>query len=285
MSMGQAMGSGSASGSGDPNGGSPQSRAGCATAVIFFVIALILLGLIGSFSVASMRSCSALVSGGDIAASTVHREPLPQGAATTTAYYTDEDGGWISSPSMLEQGLKEFYDKTGVQPYVYILPNGSVTSTERLSELSQDLYDQLFDDEAHFLLVFCDDGSGSYNCGYTVGSQAKSVMDDEAVGILSDYLDRYYQDYSIREEQIFSNAFADTADRIMSVTTPAIIPVTAIVAAVVVVALVVFFLLRRQRERAREREHLETVLNTPLETYEEHKLDELEEKYRSGGKG
>lgn len=105
-----------------------------------------------------------------------------------------------------------------MQPYLYILPNGATTSTQDLSRQAEKLYDQLFTDEGHFLLVFCDDGYGSFHCGYTVGSQAKTVMDDEAVGILADYLDRYYSDYSLSEEEIFSKTFSSTATRIMTVT-------------------------------------------------------------------
>lgn len=50
-------------------------------------------------------------------------------------------------------------------------------------------------------------------------------MDNEAVSILADYLDRYYNDSSVSEEEIFSNAFAKTADRIMTVTRSPVVPV------------------------------------------------------------
>ena len=95
-----------------------------------------------------------------------------------------------------------------MQPYVYILPNGESTSVSDLKSRAEALYPQLFSDEGHFLLVFCDDGRGGYNCGYTVGSQAKTVMDDEAVSILADYLDRYYNDSSVSEEESFRSRSA-----------------------------------------------------------------------------
>ena len=104
-------------------------------------------------------------------------------------------------------------------------------------------------------------------------------MDEEALGILADYIDRYYQDRSLSEEQIFSRAFADTAERIMSVTTSPVVPL-AICGAVVVVAVVVVVVVRqRAAARKREQEHLEEMLNTPLETFGERELDDLEEKY------
>ena len=175
--------------------------------------------------------------------------------------------------------MKQFYRETGVQPYLYLLPNGAVTSVSELTEKAEELYPQLFQDEGHFLLVFCDDGHGSYNCGYTAGSMAKSVMDDEAVGILADYLDRYYSDYSISEEEIFSNAFAKTGERIMTVTRSPEVPV-AVCAAVVVVAVLVFLTLKKRREqREREQKRTEEILKTPLEKFEDQEVEDLAKKY------
>ena len=144
-------------------------------------------------------------------------EQYSMSSATATAgtgYYTDADGDWIHNASQLESGLRHFYKKTGVQPYVYILPNGTTTSTSDLQSRAEKLYGELFTDDAHFILVFCDDGEGGYNCGYAVGSQAKTIMDSEAISILADYLDRYYSDFSLSEEEIFSKAFSDAAEYI-----------------------------------------------------------------------
>ena len=177
--------------------------------------------------------------------------------------------------------MREFYRLTGVQPYLYLLPNGSVTSTVELTAMAEELYSQLFTDEGHFLLVFCDNGSGSYNCGYTAGLQAKTVMDDEAVAILADYLDRYYNDYSISEEEIFSNTFAQTGERIMTVTKSPL-PVIAVSAAVVVVAALVFITLKKRREqREREQKRAEEILKTPLEKFGDQDVEDLAEKYEN----
>lgn len=194
--------------------------------------------------------------------------------------YTDE-GGWFSNRSQLESGMRQFYQETGVQPYLYLLPNGSVTSTTELTAMAEELYPQLFTDEGHFLLVFCDNGAGSYNCGYTVGSQAKTVMDDEAIAILADYLDRYYNDYSISEEEIFSKAFADTGERIMTVTKSPL-PVIAVCAAVVVVAVLIFITLKKRREqREREQKRAEEILKTPLEKFGDQEIEDLADKYEN----
>lgn len=296
--LGQLLGGGRSSGGGGnyipptgPNGpqqqpphqqgptGNPQGG-GCGTAaVILMVFAFIMFVFLMLFGIGS---CS--VSSADVAASTVERQPLPAGAVEQTAYFTDDDGDWIGQPSKLEAGMRQFYEETGVQPYLYIVPNGSTNSTTELQQKSQELYPQLFNDEAHFLLVFCDNNQGNYHCGYTVGAQAKAVMDEEAIGIFADYLDANYYDYSLSEEEIFANTYAQTAARIMSVTPSAIQQATPmfIGAAVVVVIVIVAIVLARRRQ-AKEREQIrqQQILATPLEKFGDTELDSLEKKYEA----
>ena len=247
------------------------------TGWVVLIAVLLLVGIV-------LFNNGGLSSGGSIARSTVEREKLPASAVQQTAYYTDADGSWIRSPSGLERGLRSFYEDTGVQPYVYILPNGESTSVSELIGRAETLYPELFTDEGHFLLVFCDDGYGSFHCGYTVGSQAKTVMDDEAIGILADYLDRYYSDRSVSEEEIFSLAFERTGERIMTVTRSPVVPV-AVCIAVVVVAVLVFITLKKRREqREREQKRAEEILKTPLEKFGDQEVEDLAKKYEDDGK-
>lgn len=224
----------------------------------------------------------------DIAASTVERQPLPAGSVNETGYYTDECG-WISSESRLTDGLKTFYRLTGVQPYVYIASevNGSVRpSIDEIQSYSETLYDQLFTDEAHFLLVFCDDGAGGYRCGYTVGSAAKTVMDQEAVGILNDYLDRYYNS-DVGDEEFFSLSFEKTAERIMTVTKspwPTVLIVVAVTAGVVLVVVLAFSWWKKAKaQKNLEDQRTAEILNTPLEKFGDDAAEELAKKYEQDG--
>lgn len=256
-------------------GGSPQQPrkqdSGKGTVIATICIALVIIVLF--FIIIGAGS-----GGGDIQKSTYEREKLPASAVTETGYYTDE-AGWFSNRSELESGMKAFYRETGVQPYLYLLPNGASTSTTELTAYAEELYPQLFADEGHFLLVFCDDDRGSYNCGYVVGSQAKTVMDGEAVAILADYLDRYYNDYSISEEEIFSKTFEDTGERIMTVTKSPL-PVIFVCIAVMVVAALVFITLKKRREqREREQKRAEEILKTPLEKFGDKDVEDLAKKY------
>lgn len=222
-------------------------------------------------------------SGGSVQKSTYEREKLPASVVTETGYYTDE-GGWFSNRNQLESGMRDFYRETGVQPYLYLLPNGTSTSVSELTGMAEKLYGELFQDEGHFLLVFCDDNNGGYNCGYAVGSQAKAVMDDEAVAILADYLDRYYNDYSISEEEIFSKAFEDTGERIMTVTKSPAGTIAVCVAVIIVAALVFVTLQKRREQKEKERRQMEDILKTPLEKFGDQDVENLAKKYEQDSK-
>lgn len=265
-------------GNNGPQPGSPQgksSNSGCGT--VFVIVAAVLLVLL--LVVALGGGCSSA----SVPASTVERTSLPAGSVNETGYFTDEDGDWAHDPATLERGLRHFYEETGVQPYVYILPNGSVRSYQELQSIAQEKYDELFTDQAHFVLVFCDDGNGRFNAAYWAGAMTGSVLDDEAINIFKAYLSQNYDDMSLSEEEIFSDAFADTADRIMTVT-PSPLPIIAVCAAVIIVAVVVFLIVRNRRlAKQREAERMQEILSTPLESLADAELADLEKKYAQVG--
>ena len=272
---GSGGGPGGPGGPNAPQPGSPQgksSNSGCGT--VFVIVAAVLLALLLVVALGG-GGCS----GANVPASTVERTDLPAGSVNETGYFTDEDGDWIHDPAKLERGLRHFYEETGVQPYVYILPNGSVRSYQELQSIAQEKYDELFTDQAHFVLVFCDDGNGRFNAAYWAGAMTGSVLDDEAINIFKAYLSQNYDDMSLSEEEIFSDAFADTADRIMTVT-PSPLPIIAVCAAVIIVTVVVFLIVRNRRlAKQREAERMQEILNTPLESLADAELADLEKKY------
>ena len=78
---------------------------------------------------------------------------------------------------------------------------------------------------------------------------------------------------------MLSNAYADTGERIMSVTPSPVVPV-AICVAVVVVAVVIVLVLKRRREAAeRERIRQQEILSTPLEMFGDKEVEDLAKKY------
>ena len=186
--------------SGGGGGGCCLGR-GCLTTLLVFLIiffALILIGGVATSIGGVNTSAGGGPSSGSIAKSTVEREALPPSACTETGYYTDEED-WFSRPSNLESGLKYFYQKTGVQPYVYVVGSSHGTTLSALQAFADETYDSLFSDEGHYLLVFYDNGAGGYSWAYAVGTQAKTIMDNEANEILADYIDRYYYDNTITD--------------------------------------------------------------------------------------
>lgn len=217
-------------------------------------------------------------SASDVPDSTVDREPLPAGTAEVTPYYTDADGTYIYNSRELEEGLRSFYEDTGVWPYLYILPNGYTSSSSQLQQMAEELYGELFNDDAHFILVFCDDGQSGYRCGYYGGKLARSVLDDEAIGILAAYLEQeYYSDAS--DEEMFADAFAKTGKHIMSKTLNPTIPIAIVIGVVVVVVIIALVIKRNRETKARESERMERILNQPLEKFSDSELSELEKKY------
>lgn len=245
-------------------------------------IAFAVVALFAAYAILSQIVLCSMGSTADdtsISQSTVEREALTPAAVNETSYYTDKDGDWIHNPGKLESGMRAFYKETGVQPYLYILPNGETQSTQELSTIAEGLYDELFTDEGHFLLVFCDDGFGSFNCGYVVGSEAKTIMDGEALTILADFLDRYYSDYSLSEEEIFSKAFESTGKRIMTVSQSPLVP-TLIILGIIIVALLVAYTLKKRREqKERDQQRMEDILKMPIEKFGDQKIEELAKKY------
>lgn len=256
-------------GGGQNNQSGNNKNSGCGTALLILCVVFVVIALAWIFMSGS----------GGVQKSTYEREKLEASNVVINGYYTDKDGDWIHNSGELESGMKAFYRKTGVVPYLYILPNGQTTSVSALTELAEELYPELFEDEAHFLLVFCDDNYGSYSCGYTVGSEAKTVMDDEAVAILADYLDRHYNNYDISEEEVFSKTFEDTGKRIMTVTKSPLVPVAVCGAVVIVAVLAYLAFQKRQEQKEKERKQAEAILKTPLEKFGDQEVEDLAKKY------
>ena len=156
--------------------------------------------------------------------STIDRTPLV-GQVNQTAWYED-NLDWVIYEQVLIDGLEEFYGKTGVQPFVLLLPydtrywKGNEIDETVVDSYLNNYYNSHFTDEAHFLLVYFAsaedsitemDGTFYYLCGY----EAETVLDDEATDVFWTYLKYYYSDTSHGLEAMIGNAFADTAEVIM----------------------------------------------------------------------
>ena len=278
--LGSRMGRSGGGGSNQNNDNRPSGGGrgtGCGTVLIVLVVFVLIVSVIIALSSGSTGSTG----GTSITGSTVAREPLPKGSVNETGYYTDEVN-WIGNTTTLTSGLKYFYDKTGVQPYVYITDtvNGSHDPTyDELQAYANSLYDQLFTDEAHLLLVFFEYNPSDYMDYYVTGTQAKTVVDTEAGDILLDYIDRNYYNSSLTDEEMFSNSFHDAADRMMEVTKSPWITVFVIFGVFAVLIILFAWWAHAKKQKNLEAQHTEQILNTPLEKFGDSEAEDLTKKY------
>lgn len=191
--------------------------------------------------------------------STVQREALPADKCQAIdKWYRDDWGDWIDKSGEAEavkSGLEYFYNKTGVQPYLWIMgeEGKDYMSEGSLEELADKKYKEMFgDDEGHLLVVFREypNASSNYICTVTPGSDAEIiVMDEQAREILLDYIDFFYTNEDLNEGQFFKNAFMRAGDRIMTkqLSNKQLITIVAVAAVVVIGIIIVASIIRKKK--------------------------------------
>lgn len=193
--------------------------------------------------------------------STIQREALPSSKCEAIdEWYQDDWGDWIDETGeerTVTEGLEHFYEKTGVQPYLWIMgeEGGDYQSEESVEELADVKYAELFGgDEGHLLVIFREypNSSGNYIVTATPGYDAETqVMDDQAKEILLDYIDYYYEDTDLNEGQFFYKAFTQASDRIMTKQLSLETLVTIfVVVTVLVIGLIITISIIRKRKAA-----------------------------------
>lgn len=254
--------------------------AGCLSGSVAMVLVVFLLL---AFTMILFSSMGSPTSSSDVTASTVNREPLPAGSVDLTGYYEDSTG-LIRRSSVLQSGMKYFYEKTGVQPYLYItkdIDGDTFPANDVLEEYAQALYSQLFTDSAHFLVVVYDpDGSG-FGYYYIPGNTAKTVLDAEALEIFEGYVYQDSPDYlSGSAEGYFSEVFEHTADRIMQVTRSPMFYIGIALAVLAILALLYYWWKKAKEQKNKEAEHMQHVLEADIgDLVADPELQDLEDKY------
>ena len=222
----------------------------------------------------------------DIPASSYNREKLDSGNGYINDCIYDELG-WFDNVSRTESRLKDFYEETGVQPYIMLLDYiPGVDSDSQKEEYARQLYEKNIDNESTFLYVYfakeneSESDDPGYMC-YVNGIQVSSVMDAEALDIFWAYLDKYwYTDMST--DDMFVKIFNSTADTIMtkSTTSKDVAKYVLIVVAAGVVVFGVVKVVKLKHKRAKEEaEETERILNTPMESLVDEELKKTAAKY------
>ena len=260
-------------------GGPGGSGGGCGCGTI---LAIVLVLVLITVVIASLSNNGF---GSNITPSTIERTPLPQGSALETSYYTDRLG-WIRSGTVLETGMRNFFQRTGVHPHLYITDTVNGTNTPSQADMeayAMRLYDEIFDGEAHLLLLFHEypHMSGNFQTRIITGVQASTVIDAEARDILLDYIDRYYF-YDMDEDEFFSRAFNDASVRIMSVNTSPWPFIAGGLVVVMAAAVAFIWWSRAKAQKNLEAEQARAILSTPLQELggSDAGLQELKDKYQ-----
>lgn len=206
----------------------------------------------------------------NIQQSTVERSKLDSSLCTKVDTWYQDDINWIHDEKTLLKGLKTFYDKTGVQPYLWITDNINGKAKPNTSDFETALkskYSELFKDEGHVIVCFMESSPSVYATYYWAGSAAKGVIDDEAGEILLDVIDSKYTS-DLSDEEMFSKSFSDAATRMMKVgrtTKQYIILAVAVVAGLGIIVGFIFLLKAKRKSDAEEAEERERILNTDID--------------------
>lgn len=208
---------------------------------------------------------------GGITVSTTNREPLGAEACIESDRWFEDHIDWISSDAKMTKGLKEFYKKTGVQPYVIITDNvngkGATLSDSEAEKYLENTYDSLFDDEGHLLFLFLEYESGVYKDYLYAGNQAASVIDTEAQEIIYDFADYYYTS-NLDDDEFFSTVFESSAERIMRKTTTKndiLMKGILIIGIIGGISLIGYIIIRKKKIALQETEEKRRILETPIE--------------------
>lgn len=179
--------------------------------------------------------------------------------------------GWFENISKTERDLREFYDDTGIQPYIVLKDYDDSLSTDgEKEEWAQDYYDKNIDNETTMLYVYFAEENTDTDVGYmcyVLGKQANSVMDSEAIEIFWGQIDKYwYSDLST--DEVFIHAFNDTGNIIMKAQTNGW-DVLKIVCAIAGAGLIIFGIVKimktKRQHEAEKAAETERILNTSLD--------------------
>lgn len=211
--------------------------------------------------------------------STINREKIENPIPYDNNCIKDELG-YVENTSKLSKNLKNFYNKTGIQPYIYLKSyDETLTSDSQKDNYAQNWYEQNIDNEDTFLFVYYEDQDPNEigYMAYVNGKQVTSVMDSEAVNIFWNYIDRYWTDDSLSTVEVFTKTFNSTTNTIMekSTTSNDIIKIICIIVGIIIVIGGIIYILRMKfkRDKEKAKETVE-ILKTPLD-----KSDELRDKY------
>lgn len=255
------------------------STGGNSNSIIAFVFTIMLFITIFGFFISTSGNSS-----GSIPASTQTRVKLESGNSYINDCVQVEGSVFEVNETRLETELKDFYNTTGVQPYIIIKDyEPSLQTDAEKEQWTVDYYDNNFTREDIFLYVYFqqENEANASEAGYmtyAMGNQVDSVMDSEAIEIFWSYIDKYWYS-NCTETDLFANAFNDTANRIMekSTTVADLLKYLVIFCIVIAIGITAVVLISKKHKREKEKAaEDERILNTSVNDIVQ---DDLTEKY------
>lgn len=193
-------------------------------------------------------------------------------------YATDEING-ASGVRKTEAACKEFYKETGIPLYFYITKGGNVSSFE---DYADDLYNKLFQDENHVLLVYFDTED---NWTWWRGGAVDAIMNDGAVNELFDEIEVYWYDYSLSLDEVLAKGVKNYQTALTTAGEGAgAFGALLLLAGGILVVVAVYTYVSKGKEAKRYEEEAKTlraelILSKPLETFGNQEVENLKEKY------
>lgn len=159
--------------------------------------------------------------GNDVPTSTIVRTKIDNPQAWVNDCVWDEIG-WFDNTASTSKRLRDFYEQTGVQPYILLRAyDPELSSDSAKGEWAEEYFDTHdFADNA-FLFVYFAERNTDEDVGYmhyVAGNRATAIFDQEAVSIFWAHIDaNWYSD--MNTDSLFVKVFNDTATSIMNVST------------------------------------------------------------------
>lgn len=146
------------------------------------------------------------------------REKLAATECVESSRWVDDQAEWLDNENTVIAGMRSFYEMSGVQPYLVIADNinGSKNYTEAdVERYMRSLYDELFEDDGHLILLFCEPYENEYEPYLLVGEKAAQVVDTEGENLIYEAIDRWYTDGSLSDDEYFARIFIASANALM----------------------------------------------------------------------
>lgn len=147
------------------------------------------------------------------------REKLAAEKCLRTEQMIQDDLHWLSDTGTVKQAMEEFYEKTGVQPYLYICDRlngkGEEITDEEAESYLEEKYNAMYQDEGHMIFVFMEYAASEYITYLYTGTEASVIINDDAREVFLTNADTYYTDSSLSDEAYFARVFRESAKQIM----------------------------------------------------------------------